>query len=98
MNRRGFIGLLGAAAVVPLVPVPELDLDRRIFLPPRGGWLVTPTLTMDELRRKYLRPAMIELARRIEHAALDIQVGDRITIAGLDRPLIVTGTFTPKTV
>ncbi len=39
MNRRGFFGLLAAAAVVPLVPMPELDVGRRIFLPPRGGWL-----------------------------------------------------------
>lgn len=39
MNRRGFLGLLAAAAAVPLVPVPELDVGRRIFLPPRGGWM-----------------------------------------------------------
>lgn len=40
MNRRGFLSFLGAAAVVPLVPVPELLLPTRtIFLPPRGGWL-----------------------------------------------------------
>jgi hypothetical protein len=35
MNRRGFLASLLAA---PLVAVPALDLGRRIFLPPRGGW------------------------------------------------------------
>ena len=37
MNRRGFVGLLAGAAtalVVPQLMVPE----RKIFLPPRGGW------------------------------------------------------------
>lgn len=40
MNRRGFLSFLGAAAVAPLVSVPELLLPTKtIFLPPAGGWL-----------------------------------------------------------
>lgn len=38
MNRRGFLGLLGGAAIV----APELV--RAYFLPPRGGW---PRSSMD---------------------------------------------------
>lgn len=57
MNRRGFFGLLAAAAVVPLVPVPELLLPTRtIFLPPRCGWLggnrlLTHKFVTDEMLR-----------------------------------------------
>jgi hypothetical protein len=40
MNRRGFLSLLGGAAVAPLLPDAELwKPERAIFLPPTGGWL-----------------------------------------------------------
>lgn len=61
MNRRGFLGLVGAAVVAPLVPLPELDVGRRIFLPPRGGWRMSlgviefPTLTPAMIARECLR-------------------------------------------
>jgi hypothetical protein len=37
MNRRGFLGLLGASAAAATIPlwIPE----RKIFLPPPGGWV-----------------------------------------------------------
>ena len=43
MNRRGFLASLLA---VPVVAAPALDLGRRIFLPPRGGW-PSNTLTLE---------------------------------------------------
>jgi len=39
MNRRGFVSMLFGGAVVVALP------ERRIFLPPRGGWRVADYLT-----------------------------------------------------
>lgn len=36
MNRRGFLGLLGAAASAALIG--ELPSSKTFFLPPAGGW------------------------------------------------------------
>lgn len=68
VNRRGFLGLLAGAAVAPLVPVPELDLGRRIFLPPRGGWVArggNRLLTITEIVRE---------SQRILHAEMQFVV------------------------
>lgn len=35
MNRRGFLGMLAAAAAAPALAEPA----RAIFLPPAGGWV-----------------------------------------------------------
>jgi len=40
MNRRGFVSMLFGGAVVVALP------ERRIFLPPRGGWRVADYLTL----------------------------------------------------
>lgn len=47
MNRRGFIASMLAT---PLVAFPALDLGRRVFLPPRGGWPVG-TLNLEMLMK-----------------------------------------------
>jgi len=38
MNRRGFLKMLGAGAVVTAAGLMVPDVARKIFLPPRGGW------------------------------------------------------------
>ena len=38
MNRRGFLKMLGAGAVVTAAGLMVPDVARRFFLPPRGGW------------------------------------------------------------
>lgn len=64
MNRRGFLGLFGAAAVAPLVPMPELaELlapTRTIFLPPRGGWN-NRLLTVEQITREMLRVFSVQM-------------------------------------
>lgn len=99
MNRRGFFGLLGAAVIAPLVPVPDLLLPTRtIFLPPRGGWiarsgnqLLTPELFARELL--VIFETQIQLMDRINREydqsflagsrLRTIQVGGRLTIEGV---------------
>jgi hypothetical protein len=59
MNRRGFFGLLGAAAAAAIA-VPELELlvpKRTIFLPPAGGWALrgNQLLTIAMISREALR-------------------------------------------
>ena len=99
MNRRGFFGLLAGAAVVPLVAVPELDLGRRIFLPPRGGWLArgNTLLSADMLAREMLKIFTVQaqfiadinrdydpsFARVTLRTEDRIRIGDRITIEGV---------------
>jgi hypothetical protein len=39
MNRRGFLKMLGAGAAVTAAGLLVPDVARKIFLPPRGGWL-----------------------------------------------------------
>jgi hypothetical protein len=94
MNRRGFFAMLGAAAVAPIVPVPELDLEpltRKIFLPPAGGWLArggNTLLTIDQLAREALQVFRVEMAISGVDGRAEmgyIRVGDRITIQGLIR-------------
>jgi hypothetical protein len=65
LTRRGFFGLLGATAVVPLVAVPALELGRRIFLPPKSGWVISGT-------RAHHLLMMANIKRDIENAIYDI--------------------------
>jgi hypothetical protein len=39
MNRRGFLAMLGAGAAITAAGLIVPDVARKIFLPPRGGWL-----------------------------------------------------------
>jgi hypothetical protein len=39
MNRRGFLAMLGAGAAVTAAGLIVPDVARKIFLPPKGGWL-----------------------------------------------------------
>jgi hypothetical protein len=39
MNRRGFLAMLGAGAAVTAAGLIAPDVARKIFLPPKGGWL-----------------------------------------------------------
>jgi hypothetical protein len=39
MNRRGFLAMLGAGAAVTAAGLIVPDVARKIFLPPKGGWV-----------------------------------------------------------
>lgn len=56
MNRRGFLSGLLSAAAATAIPIPEIWLpEKKIFLPPIGGWvgrgnhLLTPSMISREM-------------------------------------------------
>lgn len=60
MNRRGFLGILGAAAAVALVG--ELPSSKTFFLPPPGGWRAT-----DAAFRKWTQEIIEAMAQSMLH-------------------------------
>jgi hypothetical protein len=76
MNRRGFLGLLGAAAATTAagLQIPELFApNRKFFLPPTGGWH-----SQARFSRYY------EIQRDDFVYAADIQFADSRQIARVD--------------
>lgn len=95
MNRRGFLSFLGAAAVASVVAPELFDVGRRIFLPPRGGWLPryefnrlkpgNPFLSVDELLQVFRVQSefIASINREYDQAFL---AGDRHATINIRRP------------
>lgn len=78
ISRRSFFGLMGAAVVATPALAELLTPKRTIFLPPKGGWVpgvqftsVDLLISMDEFVRRYIKPAMQEVAIQIDRDAFE---------------------------
>jgi hypothetical protein len=97
MNRRGFFGLLAGSAVAAAVP--ELWVpSKKIFLPPVGGWTVTSSdllISLDDFMRKYIKPAMRQLADSMEDDIHQWTVMEihRMQISNHTRPLEINSLY-----
>lgn len=93
MNRRGFFGLLGAAAATVIAPeLAELLVPTRtIFLPPAGGWIGrgNQLLTIEMIQAEALRILEMDLTQAFRvHRAYDpsFAAGNRTATINIRKP------------
>jgi hypothetical protein len=78
MDRRGFLKFLGAGAASAAIPF------GRVWSFPSN--IVIPSLSLAEMRERYLRPAAEEVAAQYDHM---FAIGDVVTVNSYG-PYIVT--------
>ena len=86
ISRRGFLGLLGAAPVAAAAGELWVPGEKRIFLPPRGGWVVP---------LRHLRG--LELTFDVRHEFREVRSWDSsIPLAVVRGPAMIEATLTAR--
>lgn len=71
MNRRKFLQMLSAGAIITAAGLELPQLSRSYFLPPPGGWGVdvrfsNQLLSIEDFERRILQPAIDAIAKRLD--------------------------------